>query len=379
MRSLWANISVGVETGTEKSLEIHRQDVSPRVWMHDTKESLLRQIHIDVYYYFCQHLIPERDSVKLINANDPNLIFEESYRDVRSIVNLTRVNDFTSINNFFVKINNCLPDAGMFIGCVETACIRKQKHFNSNWKLFKHFLWFHNFMFHRVHSKSRYTKDLYLRFTKHKYRWLTKAEVLGRLVCCGFEVIEYREINGLLYFVVMKTRKPSYYIKNSFGPLFAMTRIGKGGKAINVFKVRTMHPYSEYLQDFVIRLNGYNEVGKPANDFRLTRWGKFFRKYWIDEIPQFINVLKGDMALVGVRPLSRSRFKELPLDVQKERVKYKPGCIPPYVALLMPDAKGNIEAERIYMKEKQKYPVWTDVKYFFLGVFNIVTGKIRSS
>lgn len=379
MRSLWANISVGFEAETAKALEVQTRRVTPGIWMNDNKEVLLRQLHIDVYYYFCQHLIPERDSVRLMNTNDPNLIFEESFKDVRGLINLTRVNDFTSINNFFVKINSCLPDAGIFIGCVETTDIRKKKHFSSRFRLAKNLMWFHQFMLHRVHAKSKLTKALYLKMTNRKYRWLTKAEVLGRLVCCGFEVIEYREINGLLYFVVMKTRKPNYSIKSTFGPLFAMQRIGKGGRPINVFKVRTMHPYSEYLQDFVIRLNGYNAVGKPANDFRLTRWGKFFRKYWLDEIPQFFNVLKGEMAIVGMRPLSRTRFRELPEDVQRERIKFKPGCIPPYVALLMPDAEGNIEAERIYMREKQKHPVWTDVKYFFLSVYNIVTGKIRSS
>ena len=47
-----------------------------------------------------------------------------------------------------------------------------------------------------------------------------------------------------------------------------------------------MHPYSEYLQDYILKLNGYSETGKPANDFRLVPYGKFLRRYWIDELPQ---------------------------------------------------------------------------------------------
>ncbi len=61
------------------------------------------------------------------------------------------------------------------------------------------------------------------------------------------------------------------------------------------------------------------------------------------------------------------------------RVKFKPGCIPPYVALNMPDSEGNIEAERIYMQEKLKYGIRTDIKYAFMAIYNVLSGKIKSS
>ena len=85
------------------------------------------------------------------------------------------------------------------------------------------------------------------------------------------------------------------------------------------------------------------------------------------------------MRLLGVRPLSQARFDEFPEDIKKERVKYRPGCIPPYVSLLMQDEKGNIEAERIYLKEKSKHPFSTDVKFLYLALYNILTNKIRSA
>lgn len=92
-----------------------------------------------------------------------------------------------------------------------------------------------------------------------------------------------------------------------------------------------------------------------------------------------LNVLKGELNIVGVRPLSPTRFNELPEDIQQQRIRFKPGCIPPYVALLMPDAQGNIEAERIYLAEKMKSPFLTDVKYLFMALYNIFSGKIKSS
>jgi hypothetical protein len=140
-----------------------------------------------------------------------------------------------------------------------------------------------------------------------------------------------------------------------------------------------MYPYSEFLQDFVLSLNGYNEVGKPANDFRVAGWGKLIRKLWIDELPQLINLLKGEMKLFGVRPLSKTRFSQFPEDLKDIRIMFKPGCFPPYVALCMPDDEGNIEAERIYLKEKTKHPLTTDTKYFLLAIYNILSNKIRSS
>ncbi|TAJ12501.1 sugar transferase [Marinilabiliaceae bacterium JC017] len=345
----------------------------------EQKESILRELDISIYDYLTQHLIPERQSVKVLVTNSIEDLRKESFKDIRSFVNLQRINDVRWLNNYFATVNIKLPDAGLFIGCIETVLTRKEKLYKNGKNIFKFLYWVYCFIFHRVFPKTKYLQRIYYFITRGKYRWLTKAETLGRLVSCGFEVIEYKDLNGLLFFVVMKTRAPHNDKQASTGAVFPMRRIGKGGKIIKVYKFRTMHPYSEYLQDFVIKLNGYNEVGKPANDFRLTRWGKFFRKYWLDEIPQVLNVLKGELNIVGVRPLSLTRFKELPSDIQKERVRYKPGCIPPYVALLMPDASGNIEAERIYLREKRMHPVKTDIKFFLLSVYNILTGKIRSS
>jgi hypothetical protein len=103
------------------------------------------------------------------------------------------------------------------------------------------------------------------------------------------------------------------------------------------------------------------------------------RKLWLDELPQMINVFRGEMKLVGLRPISLARYREFPEDMQIERIKHKPGCFPPYVALNMPDDKGNIEAERIYLRELAGHPYTTDLRYFWKAVYNIVTNKIRSS
>jgi len=345
----------------------------------DEKEEILRHLDIDVYSYLSQHLIPERSSVKVLNAALKEELENRTFIGIRSIINLALINRSKFINKYLIKINELLPDAGIYIGCFEERKLPDNKAINYLPYFMRRIIQLYAFLFHRVMPKIKWTSGIYYFLTKGKYRWLTKAEVLGRVVSCGFEIIEYEEIKGRVYFVVMKTGDPVRDRKPSYGPVFPMNRVGKGGKMMRVYKVRTMHPYSEYLQDFVLKLHGYDEFGKPANDFRLTEWGKFLRKYWLDELPQILNVLKGEMGLVGVRPVSMTRFKEYPDNIRELRNQFKPGCIPPYVALCRPDSEGDMESEWIYMQEYLKHPFRTPIKYFFLSLYNIFTGKIRSA
>jgi lipopolysaccharide/colanic/teichoic acid biosynthesis glycosyltransferase len=141
-----------------------------------------------------------------------------------------------------------------------------------------------------------------------------------------------------------------------------------------------MHPYSEFLQDYLKNTNGYASNGKIANDFRLTGWGKFLRKYWLDEVPQLINVIKGDMKIVGVRPISKSYFNDIPSDLQQLRLQHKPGCVPPYVAMNRASSVSSVlAAEKEYMEVSLKNPYTTDLKYLLYAIYNIIVKKKRSA
>ncbi len=196
----------------------------------------------------------------------------------------------------------------------------------------------------------------------------------------GFKIMDYKTIDGLLYFVVKKEREPYFDMAPSYGPLYKMNRLGKNGKIIGVYKFRTMHPYSEYLQDYIVNAHGYAQTGKPADDFRIPAWGKVMRRFWLDELPQLINVLKGELKLVGIRPVSERYFQDIPKEMQKLRITQKPGCIPPYVSL---NREGNVmsvlNSEKDYLEEKIRNPFFTDTKYFFSAVFNIVFRHKRSA
>lgn len=361
---------------TTESKQIH----SKSGLIKESTRSILvtRESGKNVYDYFSEHVNVNDTSVSLISTTTPFNV-ENLPSGLRTIINLKKVNDMRYINKFFEAANHKLPDAGMFMGCVETSRQRYNRIGRKFPTFIRQLVIMTDFSLNRILPRLSSFKNLYFNITSGVKRTISKAEVLGRLVSCGFEIIEFTEINNLTYFVVMKTKEPEYNPTPSYGPLYKMPRIGKGGEIIYVYKFRTMHPYSEYLQDYVLRLNGFSAIGKPSDDFRLTKWGKFMRKYWLDEFPQLINVLKGEMKLVGIRPLSKRMLQEYPDDVKEMRMKHKPGCIPPYVSLLKQGVMASIEAERQYLLEKHKNPISTDIKYFKLAVYNIITNKIRSA
>jgi len=297
------------------------------------------------------------------------------------VINLHPMNDYRRINKFLISINKSMKIGSIFVGNAETLFQRQQRFLSKKYpRVIKSIFRILDFIINRAFPKMNATKGIYFAITKGRNRPLSKCEILGRLYFCGFEVIATDSIHNKIFFIMKKVKEPSEDVSPSYAPIFKMDRVGKHKKLIKVYKMRTMHPYAEYLQKYLIENFGYSKdgTGRPANDFRITNWGKFLRKYWLDELPQLINLVKGDLKLVGVRPISKMRFSEFPRDMQDLRTEDKPGCIPPYVALLMKDEKQNIEAERIYLKEKAKRPAWTDIKYFWLAIFNILSNRIRS-
>lgn len=108
-------------------------------------------------------------------------------------------------------------------------------------------------------------------------------------------------------------------------PFFAQERVGKDGRIFKLYKFRSMHPHAE---ERLTELLQYNEMNGPVfkikNDPRITRVGRFIRKASIDELPQLINILKGEMSLVGPRP-ALPREVEQYNDYQKQRLMITPG------------------------------------------------------
>ena len=140
-----------------------------------------------------------------------------------------------------------------------------------------------------------------------------------------------------------------------------------------------MRPYSEYLQEYVFKKNNLQNGGKIKNDFRISPHGKIMRKFWIDELPMFYNLLKGEMKLVGVRPLSVHYFSLYSKELKDLRIKTKPGLIPPFYVDMPISLEEIIASEIKYLKAYEKSPYKTDFAYFFKSIYNILIKRERSS
>ena len=158
-----------------------------------------------------------------------------------------------------------------------------------------------------------------------------------------------------------------------------MKRKGQNGKPIYVYKLRTMHPYSEYLQEFVYKNNDLQVGGKFNKDFRISKWGAVLRKLWIDELPMIVNFIKGELKFVGVRPISDQYLSLYNEEFRQRRMNYKPGLIPPYYADMPKNISEIISSEQRYLDRYDKNKIKTDIAYFFKAFKNIFINKERSA
>ena len=294
------------------------------------------------------------------------------------LVNLKTINDTLMINELFVSINKKLAPKGVFVGCVETYPLRKRRLLNKYWKGFNYLYYFFDYIFKRVFPKVVLLDKFYFFITAGRNRAISETEALGRLNYSGFTVINTLVHKNYMYFVTQKVNEVVAVKEKSYGIFLKLPRKGKGGKTIYVNKFRTMFPYAEYVQDYVYKKNQLSEGGKFRNDFRVSLLGSYFRKFFIDELPMLLNLLNGDLKLVGVRPLSNHYFGLYSEELQEKRIKHKPGLIPPYYVDL-PKTLEEIQASEMrYLEAYEKSPIKTDVKYFFLVFKNILFKKARS-
>lgn len=111
------------------------------------------------------------------------------------------------------------------------------------------------------------------------------------------------------------------------GPIFyKQLRVGKNGRKFKMYKFRSMFVNADQMLDSLRDMNDVNgPMFKMKNDPRITKIGHFLRKHSLDELPQFFNVIKGDMSVVGPRPPLPSEVDEYS-DYDKQRLLVIPGC-----------------------------------------------------
>lgn len=289
------------------------------------------------------------------------------------------INNVPRINKFLEEKNGDMQVGDRLIIQLETMEARQKRLFTKYPYLLRYPIYTIDFIINRVLPKLNTTKAIYFQITKGKNRVISLAEILGRLYSCGFKVIEFSNKEGITRIVSEKIGEPLFKKNPSYGPIIKLERVGFKGKIIAVYKLRTMHPFSEFIQEYVFHKNNLAEGGKLNNDFRVTSWGRFLRALWIDELPMVLNFIKGEIKLVGVRPLSLQYFNLYPKEIQKLRTSIKPGLIPPFYADMPVTFEEIVESERKYLVSYNQKPLQTDVAYFFKAIRNILFKNVRSS
>lgn len=161
---------------------------------------------------------------------------------------------------------------------------------------------------------------------------------------------------------------------DDFGnPFFVQERTGKDSKPFQMYKFRSMKNNAENELNELMKFNEYAEVHfKMENDPRITKVGKFIRKTSIDELPQLINVIKGDMSIIGPRPFVPSEQGQLPAD----RLLVRPGlsCYWQIADTAKMSNEEQLELDYKYIRERS---FATDIKMIFRTV-GVVFGKKNS-
>lgn len=160
------------------------------------------------------------------------------------------------------------------------------------------------------------------------------------------------------------------------GPLiFKQQRIGKNGRIFNMYKLRSMYVDAEERKKALMEQNKMNGLMfKMDNDPRITKVGKFIRKTSIDELPQFWNVLKGDMSLVGTRPPTVDEFEQYESH-HKRRLSLNPGITGLWQVSGRSDIQDFEEVVKLDCEYIDNCSIWLDIKILFKTIVVVFTHK----
>ena len=359
----------------------HKDEPRGTMSMKAVRQSVLSLTTEDDYRMLLEKAHLDSRLTKVVASRDRFDIMQLPDYQYQTIVDLTLLNKAKGINRRFCMVNQKLPDGGRYVCCYRPQEYVKKKILTETpWGL-NYIYYVAWFVYRRIIPRLLLMSRLYYDVTDGRKRVLSKTEVLGRLYYCGFEVDEIVPMGHIEYVFAHRHSQPYPQEQMKvYGPLISLPRVCKDKQMINFFKFRTMHPYSEYIQKYVFdSRGGMNIADKSDDDFRITNWGKIMRKYWLDELPMLFNWLRGDVKLVGVRPLSKTMFETYPPELQDKRTRCKPGLIPPFYIDHPETFEELYASENKYLDEYFEHPIRTDVKYFFLTMNAILFKRMHSA
>ncbi len=360
------------------------------------KQTLLTKInpHLDKPFFdFIEINLPDIQggTGEVLILDDKNTTDNHSSTaSVGILIGRTRINDVLRLNQYMQFCTERISMGGYFIIRYlpfENLLKNMKAHYKGlfYWTAFiLHFIWY------RAIPKLPWLEKLYftpilswldiihLSFVKKRNRALSKAEVWGRLSFYGMTVLAESEGDGELFIIAQRITSPVQNKTPSFYFIASLEKVGLDGKSIHTHKIRTMYPFSEFLQKRIFEDHGLATTGKFANDFRLTGYGRFLRKYWLDELPQIFDWLRGDVKLVGMRATSRHFLSLYPKELYDLYIQIKPGLIPPIFDESTNGFADIVAIELTYLRSYFKNPICTDIRYLTKTFTDIVFKGVRS-
>jgi exopolysaccharide biosynthesis polyprenyl glycosylphosphotransferase len=217
----------------------------------------------------------------------------------------------------------------------------------------------------QVEEFGGYTVVTYTRFRFSHKRYLLKRviDIGGGLVGAVITILFFPFVA-----LAIKIESP--------GPiLFSQVRIGRNGRRFVIYKFRSMYRDAEERKK---ELETQNEMQglmfKMENDPRITKVGRFIRKYSIDELPQFFNVVKGDMSLVGTRPPTVDEFEQYNQHYRR-RISMTPGLTGLWQVNGRSDVYDFDEVVGFDLQYIDNWSLWLDFKIIFKTVVVVFAGR----
>lgn len=214
-----------------------------------------------------------------------------------------------------------------------------------------------------------------------EHRWLDRPTISQSQLQYRAYLLAKRAVDLALVLLAMPVVAPLFMIigiliklEDPSGPiLFIQPRTGKGGRRFGMYKFRTMVPNAEELKHKLAHLNELEWPDfKITNDPRITRIGRFLRKTSLDELPQLLNVLRGEMSLVGPRPTSFS--SETYILWQTERLDVVPGITGLWQIMgrASMEFRDRVYLDILYIEHRS---LWLDIQILIRTVLAVLTQR----
>ena len=200
---------------------------------------------------------------------------------------------------------------------------------------------------------------------------LKSSYVLKRLMDILFTLIFLIVFSPIFLFTAL-----AIYVENPGSIFYSQTRVGENGQEFEFFKFRSMVMNADKMKDQLLQQNesGDGVIFKMKRDPRITRVGRFIRRFSIDELPQLLNVLKGDMSLVGPRPPLPREVAQYSIADHK-RLDVIPGitCIWQVSGRSDIPFEEQVELDKQYIREYQG--IWSDIALLLRTVGAVFSGN----